>query len=64
MRELPIQGVELSNDGRELSILTHEPGDFYSGLPEVVLGADVHVEMLSSADDNLEAVFNYLIAGE
>jgi hypothetical protein len=54
--------VELVPDRGEIHVRTHEPGAFYGGLPAVVLAAGVAVHELASADDNLEAVFNYLIA--
>jgi len=60
LRGLPIHGVELSSHGQELAVLTHDPGAFYEGLGNAVLGSGVAVRELVSADDNLEAVFNYL----
>jgi hypothetical protein len=60
VRELPIDGVEI--DGGELIVLTRDPGDFFAGLSDVVLQARVHVRELISADDKLEAVFNYLMS--
>ena len=64
MRDLPIEGVELIGDNDELSVLTHQPGAFYQGLASVVGEAGVSVRELVSADDNLEAVFNYLISAD
>jgi ABC-2 type transport system ATP-binding protein len=60
VRDLPIRGVEILGDDRELVVLTQDPGAFYQGLPEVVASAGVSVRELVSADDNLEAVFSYL----
>ncbi len=64
MRDLPIDGVEMSVERGEIAVLTREPAAFYRGLPDVVLDAGARVHGLVSADDNLEAVFNYLIAGD
>lgn len=42
-------------------IETLKPDDFYSRLPEIVMANDVQVEQLYSPDDNLQAVFKYLV---
>ena len=62
VRELPIEGVEIESERGELVVLTRDPGTFYAGLPQVVLEARVQVRELVSADDKLEAVFNYLMS--
>ncbi|MFH0947313.1 MAG: hypothetical protein V2A76_19155, partial [Planctomycetota bacterium] len=62
VRELPIDGVEMEVDRGELIVLTRDPGSFYAGLPRVALKAEIHVREMSSADDSLEAVFNYLVS--
>lgn len=62
LRELPIDGVEIDRGRGELVVLTREPSAFYAGLAEVVVQAGVHVRELVSADDKLEAVFNYLMS--
>ncbi len=62
VRELPIDGVEIESERGELVVLTRDPGRFYAGLPDVVLEARVQVRELVSADDKLEAVFNYLMS--
>lgn len=64
MRDLPVQGVELVPERDEIAVLTHDPGAFYGGLPAVVSESGVSVRELVSADDNLQAVFNYLVAGD
>ena len=62
VRELPIEGVELSTNREEVAVLTHDPENFYAGFGGVVLSSGVRVRELVSADDSLEAVFNYLIS--
>ncbi len=62
VRELPIEGVEIDSERGELVVLTRDPERFYAGLPEVILEAKVQVRELVSADDKLEAVFNYLMS--
>ena len=64
MRDLPVNGIELSPSRGEVSVLTHDPAAFYDGLTAVVLESGAQVRELVSADDNLQAVFNYLIAGD
>jgi hypothetical protein len=54
--------VEIERERGELVVLTRDPGTFYAGLPGVVLEARVQVRELVSADDKLEAVFNYLMS--
>lgn len=62
VRDLPIEGVEIESERGELVVLTRAPGSFYAGLPDVVLAAGAQVRELVSADDTLEAVFNYLMS--
>ena len=62
VRELPIDGVEIDDENGDLVVLTRDPGAFYAGLPAVVRAAGVQVRELVSADDKLEAVFNYLMS--
>ena len=42
-------------------IETHKPDDFYSRLPEIVIENNIQIEKLYSPDDNLQAVFKYLV---
>ncbi|MEM7200516.1 MAG: ABC transporter ATP-binding protein [Planctomycetota bacterium] len=62
VRDLPIQGVEISGDQHELAVLTKEPAAFYRGFGSAVLEERVTVHELTSADDNLQAVFDYLVS--
>jgi ABC-2 type transport system ATP-binding protein len=64
LRDLPVEGVELTAGQSELSVLTRDPKGFYEGLPEMVLSEGIDVQEMNSADDNLESVFNYLISVE
>lgn len=47
-------------DGR-LTIETHQRDALYRRLPEAVLESGVRVEEITSPDDNLQAVFDYLV---
>ena len=62
VRDLPIAGLEIDEEQGTLSVLTREPGRFYAGLPDVVAEAGARVTAMSSADDDLDAVFRYLVA--
>ncbi len=62
IRDLPIDGVEIDQEREEVMVLTKDPGEFYAGLSQVVLATGLSVRELTSADDKLEAVFNYLMA--
>jgi ABC-2 type transport system ATP-binding protein len=61
MRDLPIAGVEMNDRQGTFSVLTHDPGSFYAGLPAVVGESGAKVTEMVSQDDNLDAVFRYLV---
>ena len=46
---------------RSLMVETHAPDHFYSRLPELSLADGTAIEEVYSDDDNLEAVFKYLV---
>ena len=56
-----IASVKLNQEDGSLVIETLSPDDFYSRLPEIILENDIRVKNLHSPDDNLQAVFRYLI---
>ena len=56
-----IASVKLGAEDGALVIETLKPDDFYSRLPEIILENDIKVENLHSPDDNLQAVFRYLV---
>jgi len=56
-----IASVKLNIADDALVIETVRPDDLYSRLPEIVLENDIKVEKLYSPDDNLQAVFRYLV---
>jgi len=61
MRVLPIAGIEMNDGQGTFSVLTHDPGSFYAGLPAVVAEAGAKITEMVSQDDNLDAVFRYLV---
>lgn len=56
-----IASVKLNMADDALVIETIRPDDLYSRLPEIILENDIKVEKLYSPDDNLQAVFRYLV---
>ena len=52
-----------STDARKVTIETRSPDAFYDDLPRVVMADGYRVEELESPDNNLEAVFRYLVKG-
>ncbi len=46
-----------------LEVETREPDQFYARFPEVVLAHGYAIEAFDSPDNNLEAVFRYLVGG-
>lgn len=50
-------------DGARMEIETREPERFYAQFPDIVLENEFAVTGFDSPDNNLEAVFNYLVNG-
>ncbi|MFO0983555.1 MAG: ABC transporter ATP-binding protein [Planctomycetota bacterium] len=60
--ELPgVVSVRLGDADDQLTIETRQPDLFYSALLDVAVGNDVAIDRLHSPDDNLQAVFDYLV---
>ncbi len=56
-----IQKMTFGPDGRTLVVETHKRDDFFGRLTGAVLEGGIEVEEISSPDDNLQAVFEYLV---
>jgi ABC-2 type transport system ATP-binding protein len=56
-----VEGVELPRDERAIVVETRAPDRFYQRLPRLAREADAPIEEIYSDDDNLEAVFKYLV---
>jgi ABC-2 type transport system ATP-binding protein len=50
-------------DGSKLTIETRQPDQFYDDLPRIALSDGFPIEEFESPDNNLEAVFRYLVTG-
>lgn len=60
MNEASVISVEISDEGH-LSVKTHEPDVFYQRLPNIIVQNKFVVDEMFSPDDNLQAVFRYLV---
>ena len=56
-----VLGVELRRDDGAIVIETRAPDRFYGRLPGLALEPDTPIDEVYSDDDNLEAVFKYLV---
>jgi ABC-2 type transport system ATP-binding protein len=56
-----VVGVELDRGGERIVVETHAPDRFYGRLPGLSLEPDSAIDEVYSDDDNLEAVFKYLV---
>jgi len=44
-----------------LTIESRKPDEFYERLPDLLLSHEIELEEITSPDDNLQAVFHYLV---
>jgi len=56
-----IQKMTFGDDGRTLVVETHQRDEFFGRLTGAVLEAGLEVDEISSPDDNLQSVFEYLV---
>jgi len=56
-----VEGLELLKKEKGLLVETHAPDAFYARLPEIALHDGCRITEVYSDDDNLEAVFKYLV---
>jgi len=61
VRDASILKMSFGEDGRSLVVETHNRDAFFSRLQAVVLETGIDVDELTSPDDNLQAVFDYLV---
>lgn len=57
-----IVGIEFLDRESGLRVETRQPDAFYARLPGLALGGDTGLREVFSEDDNLEAVFKYLVS--
>jgi ABC-2 type transport system ATP-binding protein len=56
-----VVGVRFHSDDSALTFESRKPDEFYQRLPELMLCHDIELQEITSPDDNLQAVFNYLV---
>ena len=56
-----VKSVQFDRERNQLTVETNRPDDFHKRLPDLALENDIHIESLWSPDENLEAVFDYLV---
>lgn len=56
-----VKSVQFDRERNQLTVETNRPDDFHLRLPEIALKNGVKVHSLWSPDENLEAVFDYLV---
>ena len=56
-----VQSVQFDRARSRLTVETNRPDEFHRRLPGIVLEHDIRVQSLWSPDENLEAVFDYLV---
>lgn len=60
--ELPgIHSISFSDEHGQVELETRDPEQFYAFLASLILEEHIEVEEMTSPDDNLEAVFRYLV---
>jgi len=58
-----VVSVSFNNSRDSLTVQVSKPNEFFDGLPELIEQSQCSVEKMYSLDDNLEAVFRYLVEG-
>lgn len=56
-----VESVRFHPDGKVLTVESRKPDDFYERLPDMLLSHEIELEEITSPDDNLQAVFHYLV---
>jgi ABC-2 type transport system ATP-binding protein len=56
-----VQSVQFDRSRGRLTVETNRPDEFHGRLPGIILENGIEVQSLSSPDENLEAVFDYLV---
>jgi ABC-2 type transport system ATP-binding protein len=56
-----VDGIHLAPDNRSMTVATRQPDAFYAQLPAKVVEHSWQIDEVYSEDDNLDAVFHYLV---
>jgi ABC-2 type transport system ATP-binding protein len=55
--------VGYQEDRKRIKVQVSKPDEFFETITELITSLDCEIERMYSIDDNLEAVFNYLVEG-
>ncbi len=61
IREAFVLAVAKQESPKGLMVQTHQPDIFYSQIAKIILEEQVEISQMTSTDDNLDAVFRYLV---
>jgi ABC-2 type transport system ATP-binding protein len=56
-----VVSVRFHPEGNALTIESRKPDEFYERLPGILLSHEIELEEITSPDDNMQAVFHYLV---
>jgi len=56
-----VKSVQFDRERNQLTVETNRPDDFHLRLPKIALENKIQIQSLWSPDENLEAVFDYLV---
>ena len=56
-----VESIRFHREGNGLTLESRTPDEFYRRLPGLMLDCGVDLEEITSPDDNLQAVFQYLV---
>jgi ABC-2 type transport system ATP-binding protein len=56
-----VVSVRFHPERNALTVESRQPDAFYERLPDLLLENEIELEEITSPDDNLQAVFHYLV---
>ncbi len=56
-----VESIRFNAEGDGLTVESRKPDEFYQRLPGLMIGHEVELDEITSPDDNLQAVFSYLV---
>ncbi len=56
-----VVSVRLQPEEKNITVESRQPDKFYERLPQLLIENEIELEEITSPDDNLQAVFNYLV---
>jgi ABC-2 type transport system ATP-binding protein len=56
-----VSSVDFGNDGHSLTVKTNQRDLFFTALIRLIAETGLEIEEITTPDDNLQAVFDYLI---